>query len=141
MDHLSKLEDPLSKKQENFCETAGILGVLIAITCFIQYAIVMIPHWINYIILLIYLFSLVGFILLARKSARAMMFIIISTILIFLLEIFMVLMLVFSLVLLVLLFYSLVMLILLKAMGIQKQLKIKAAEDELEKEKWDNIYQ
>ncbi len=133
--------DHLSKNQESFCETAGIFGVLISLTCLVQHIIFMIPHWITYSVIIVYLLSITGFTLLAKKSSVAFWFISASTILVLVVEAFMILTLTFSLVLLMLLIYSVLMAILIRILGIQDQLKLKEKNEKEEKEKWDKIYQ
>jgi predicted membrane protein len=129
----------LSAKQESFCENAGIFGALIAITCLIQFIIFMISHWISYSALVVYLISIIGFILLARKSSNAFVILVISTSLLFLLEAYMLLMLTVSVILLILLTYSIVMIILMKVNDVQKMLKQKHDFENAERKKWESI--
>ena len=129
----------LTESQENFCENAGIFGILISVTCLIQSFIFMPPHWITYIIIFCYLVSITGFVLLTRKSASALPVILTATILLFLLEALLLVLLTFSLVLLILLLYSIVTVVLMIVNEIQKKLKEKMRFEKAEKEKWDGI--
>jgi hypothetical protein len=132
------MED-LTKKQESFCENAGIFGVLISATCLIQHIVFMVPGWLTYSIIFVYLLSITGFTLLARRSAKAYLLILISTILIFLVEVLMIVELTFSLVLLIQLIYSVMMIVFMNIDGIQKQLKRKEMNEKAEKEKWNGL--
>lgn len=129
----------LTKKQEAFCENTGIFGVLISATCLIQHIVFMIPGWLTYSIILVYLLSITGFIFLAKRSVSAYLIIFIGTILIFLVEALMILELTFSLVLLILLIYSVVIIVFMNIDGVQKQLKQKEMNEKAEKEKWNSI--
>lgn len=132
------MED-LTKKQESFCENAGIFGALISATCLIQHIIFMVPGWLTYSIIFVYLLSITGFTLLARRSARAYLLIFISTILIFLVEVLMIVELTFSLVLLIQLIYSVMIIVFMNIDGIQKQLKKKEMNEKAEREKWNGL--
>ena len=129
----------LTEGQEGFCENFGIIGILISVTCLIQAFIFMPPHWITYTIILVYLVSITGFILLARKSVRAFPTILAATIFLFLLEALLLVLLTFSLVLLILLLYSIVIVALMLTNEIQKKLQEKKRFEKEEKEKWDGI--
>ena len=131
--------DHLSESQESFCENAGIFGILLSATCLVQLFVFMIPHWITYTIMLVYLLSITGFVLLARKSPAAYPIILTSTILLFLLESMMFLLLTFSLVLLILLMYSIVITVLMLTNEIQKRLKEKKIFEKAEKDKWNSL--
>lgn len=131
--------DHLTKQQENFCETAGLFGVMIAVACLIQMAMVMIAHWIPFTIIGAYILCAAGFILLMKKSTAAFHILFISTIIIFLLEAFMIFSLTFSLVLLILLVYLLIIVALLYSGDIPKQLKKKKLAQKEEDAKWSGI--
>lgn len=129
----------LTKKQESFCENGGIFGVLISLTCLIQHIVFMIPAWVNYAVIAVYFLSITGFILLAKRSSKAYLIILISSILIFLVTALMILSFVFSLVLLILLIYSILMIVFMKVNDIPKQLHQKEKAERAEREKWDGI--
>jgi predicted membrane protein len=129
----------LTKQQEGFCENAGLFGVMISIACLIQHMFFMIPSWVTFTIIGIYILCIAGFALLMKKSAVALRLLFISAILIFLLEAFMIYSLAFSLVLLILLLYLMVIVVLLYMGEIQKQLQKKAAAEKEEAAKWNGI--
>ncbi len=129
----------LTKQQEAFCENVGLFGTLLAAACLVQHMVFMIPHWISFSIIPVYLLSIVGYIMLMKKSASALLILCISAILVFLLEVLMLFSLAFSLVLFLLLVYSVVIVILLFMGDTQKQLKKKALADKEDAEKWDAV--
>jgi predicted membrane protein len=129
----------LSKQQESFCENAGIFGVLISLACLIQHMVFMIPHWVTFTVMAVYILCIASFILLAKKQPAAPVFLIISSGLIFLLEILMMLSLTFSLVLLLLLLYLSVITIVLYIAGTPAQLKKRSVFLKEEAAKWQDV--
>lgn len=129
----------ITRQQESFCENAGLFGVMISIACLIQHMFFMIPGWITFTIIGVYILCITGFVLLMRKSAVALRLLFISAILIFLLEGFMILSLAFSLVLLILLVYLLIIVALLYSGDAQKELRKKAIAEKEEAAKWNGI--
>ena len=129
----------LTKKQESFCENGGIFGALISLTCLIQHLIFMVHGWITYSFIPVYLLSIIGFVLLARKSSKAYLVILISTVLIFVVEALMIIGLVFTVILLILWVYSVLIIVFIKVDHIQKQLYQKEKSEKAEREKWDGI--
>jgi Ca2+/Na+ antiporter len=131
--------DYLNRQQENFCETAGLFDVMIAASCLIQMMVVMLPHWIPFTVIAVYIFCIIAFILLMKKSVMAFRLLFISTILIFLMEVLMFFSLTFSLVLFVLLVYLLIIVVLLYMGEIPKRLQQKSIAEREEAEKWNGI--
>ena len=131
--------EQLTKQQENFCEIAGIFGVLISLSCLIQHLFFMIPHWITISIIGIYILCITGFVLLMKKSVAASPVLLISGILVFLLEILMMLSLTFSLVLGILMVYLIIIVALLYTGGVKTQIKKKSIAVREEKAKWNGI--
>jgi predicted membrane protein len=129
----------LTKQQESFCENAGLFGVMIAVACLIQHMIFMIPGWVTFSVIGIYILCITGFALLMKKSVIALRLLFISVILIFLLEVFMILSLAFSLVLLLLLIYLLIVVVVLYMGETQKQLRQKTIAEKEEATKWNGI--
>ncbi|CAN5718045.1 hypothetical protein BH11BAC4_BH11BAC4_21540 [soil metagenome] len=131
----------LSESQESFCVNTGIFGILISASCMGQLFYFMIPHWISYTIIFVYILSITGFVQLTGKSVYAFPFLIASTILLLILEALMLALLTFSLVLLILLMYSIVITVLIFTNEIQKKLKQKKLFEKEEKEKWSSLLQ
>jgi len=129
----------LTRQQESFCENAGLFGVMMSIACLAQHLFFMIPHWITFTIIAVYLLCIAGFVMLMKKSVVALRILFISSILVFLLEAFMLLTLTFSLVLLLLLIYLVIAVVLLYTDGVQKKLKEKMIAEKEEAAKWDGI--
>jgi flagellar biosynthesis protein FlhB len=129
----------LSKEQESFCENAGLFGALISLTCLVQHMVFMLPNWITYAIIGVYILSIVSFILLAKKNATAPLLLVISAVLILLLEVFMTLAVAFSLVLVLLLVYLVVIDAVLYIGGTAKQLKKRSTAIKEEAAHWDNL--
>lgn len=59
--------ESLSKLQQNFCETAGVIGIFISVLCFIQHLVLMSNHWVNFIALVVYACGIITFIALTKK--------------------------------------------------------------------------
>lgn len=133
------MEQQLSKQQESFCENAGLFGVLISVACLVQHMVFMIPHWITFAIIAVYLICITAFILLMKKIAEAPLLLAISGILILLLGVFMTLALAFSLVLMLLLLYLIVICAVLYGGTTAVQLKKRSIAIKEEEAKWNNI--
>lgn len=133
------MEQQLSKQQEGFCENAGLFGVLISVACLVQHMVFMIPGWITYSIIAVYILCITGFILLMKKMPNAPLLLFISAVLILLLGVFMTLMLAFSLVLLLLLLYLIVICAVLYGGTTAVQLKKRSVALKEEAAKWNNI--
>jgi len=131
--------DILTKSEENFCENAGLAGLLLSLTCLIQQLVFMIPHWITYSMMGIYILPVTSFVLLMKKKATAPSLILVSMILIFLLEVFLILSLTFSLVVLLLFLYLVVMVALMYSGNIVSQLKRKDRVEKEEAAKWNGV--
>lgn len=131
--------DHLTKEQESFCENAGLFGVMTAAACLVQIMVVMLPHWIPFTLIAVYIFCITSFVLLMKKSAMAFRLLFISAILIFLMEVLMFFALTFSLVLFVLLVYLLVVVVLLYMGTIPKRLQQKSIAEKEEAAKWNGI--
>lgn len=130
--------DHLSKQQENFCDNAGLAGVLISLTCLFQHFYFMIPGWVTYSIIIVYLSALAGFILLMRKSPSAFGVLLISGILILALESFMILAKTYSLVLLLLLIYTVIIIALMYTSAeLQKNLRRRHIAKKADEAEWE----
>jgi len=129
----------ITRQQESFCENAGLFGVMISITCLIQTMIFMLPHWFPFTIIAVYILSITGFILLMKKSAHAFRILFTCTILVFLMEAFMLISFTFSLVLVILLTYLIIIVTLLYTGEFQGQLRKKNIAEREEEQKWNNI--
>lgn len=133
------MEQQLSKQQESFCENAGLFGVLISVACLVQHMVFMIPHWITFAIIAVYLLCITGFALLMKKMPAAPLLLVISAVLILLLGVFMMLALAFSLVLMLLLIYLIVISAVLYGGTTAVQLKKRSIALKEEAAKWNNI--
>lgn len=131
--------DHLKKQHESFCENAGLFGILISVACLIQHLYFMIPHWVTFAAIGVYVVCITGFIYLMLKSVTALPLLFTGAILIYLLEVFMILSLTFSLVVLIFLLYLAVIVILLLTGDIQQQLKKKELAEKEELDKWQGI--
>ncbi len=130
--------DHLTRQQILFCDNTGLGGALLALTCLFQQLYLMIPNWFSISMAIVYLFAIISFMFLMRKSAAAPVLILISTILTFLQEAIMILAMNYSLVLLLLLVYSIVIVVLIytSSTGLQKNLKQLAAAKRKEQQEW-----
>ena len=109
-----------------------------ALTCLFQHLYLMIPGWVSITMMIVYLFSIISFVFLVRKSVVAPTLLFISAVLIFLQEAIMILAMQYSLVLLLLLVYSVVIVTLLytSSTGLQKNLRLHAAAKREEQQEW-----
>ena len=130
--------DHLTKQQQSFCDNTGLGGVLLALTCLFQHLYLMIPNWFSVTMVVVYLFAIISFVFLMRKSVAAPVLLLISTILIFLQEAIMILGMAYSLVLLLLLVYSIVIVVLIftSSTKLQTNLKLHAAAKREEQQEW-----
>lgn len=129
----------LSKREENFCENAGLFGVLITIACLAQHLYFMIPNLVTFAIIGVYLFCITAFVLLMKKQPYALVLLAISTGLVLLIEIIMMISLAFSLVLIILWIYLLVITIIGYTSDLPDQLKKNSIEKRKEEEAWRGI--
>ena len=129
----------LTKPQESFCENAGLFGTMISITCLAQHLFFMVPHWITFVMIGVYLLCIAAFVLLMKKSAAAFLILFASVVMVFLLEVIMLLTYAYSLVLLLLLLYLVIIIMLLYTGDIPKQLKEKLIDEKEEAAKWNDI--
>ena len=129
----------LTKQQESFCENAGLFGTMISITCLAQHLFFMIPNWVTFTMIAVYILCIAGFILLMKKSAAAYLILFSGVVMVFLLEAFMLLTYAYSLVLLLLLLYMVIIIMLLYTGDIPKHLKAKLIAEREEASKWNNI--
>ena len=127
----------LTRQQISFCDNAGLAGILLGLCCLIQHLFFMIPGWITVTIILIYLLSIIGFFLLMKRSEKAPLLLLISGILLFIQEAFMILAGVYSLALLFFLIYVVVIVVLIYTSPLPKKLKLQAAAIKAEREEWN----
>jgi membrane-bound ClpP family serine protease len=131
--------DFLTKPQQNFCNNAGIAGLLLAITCLIQHLIFMVPHWVAYTMIVAYVITIVAYILLMKENGNAFLLLIICSATLFVLEVYMIMALVFSLVVLLLLLYTAVIAATMYGLGLPQKLIEYNKLQRAEKEKWDGV--
>ncbi len=129
----------LNKQQENFCENAGLVGVLISTTCLIQHLVFMMPHWISFTLVAIYIFCIISFVLLMKKQHTSPLLLLINSALIFIVEVLMIIELAFSPVIIILLIYVIVITVLLYMGTIPAQLKKRNIAAKEEDMLWSNV--
>jgi len=126
----------LTNKQQDFFTYTGTFGALLATTCLVQHMAITRDHWITYVITLIYIFSILGFVLLALKKVFAPLLLVISTILVLAAELILITNLVFSLVVLLLFLYTTVIVVSMYIEQLPQKLKKQALAEKMEKEAW-----
>lgn len=126
----------LTNKQQEFFSYTGTFGALLATTCLIQHLAIARDYWIAHSMTLIYVFSILGFVLLALKKVFAPLLLIISTILVLLAELILITNFVFSLVVLLLFVYSTVIVVSLYIEQLPRKLKEQALAKRREAEMW-----
>lgn len=126
----------LTDKNKDLCTYTGVFGILLSITCLIQHFVVAIPHWVTFIITLVYLLTITSFSLLAVMKPAAPVLLIISSVLVFLTEAFLIISGLFSLVVLLLFLYCIIITVIVFVDGIPKKLAAEAAKRRAEANEW-----
>jgi len=126
----------ITEKQQEFFTYTGTFGALLGATCLVQHMAISRDHWIAYAMMLIYIFSILGFALLALKKVSAPVLLIVSTVLVLVAEVILIKSFVFSLVVLLLFLYSSVIVVLLYVEQLPKKLKQQALAEKMENEIW-----
>jgi hypothetical protein len=125
-----------TNRQQDLCAYFGIFGVLITLTCIVQVLVIANAHWIPLVLLVMYLFVLTSFILLALQKAAAPLLLIISSFLSLLAEAALILTALFSAIVIIQFIYSFVITIVIYMDEIPKRLKEKAVLLKMERESW-----
>jgi len=128
----------LTEKQQEFFTYTGTFGALLAGTCLVQHMAITRDHWIAYAMMLIYIFSILGFVLLALKKVFAPVLLIISAVFVLIAEVILIKSFVFSLVVLLLFLYSSVIVVLLYIEQLPKKLKEQALAEKIENQLWED---
>ena len=100
--------DPLTNSQLNICIYGGGLGVLIALTCFIQLMLVGYENWRVAFLLSVYVIAGTSYLFLALQKHFAPLLLIISAVLVMIANLMWILSLAFSFVVVLLLIYSII---------------------------------
>jgi hypothetical protein len=126
----------LTSKQQDFFTYTGTFGALLGITCLIQHMTITRDHWITYAMMLIYIFSILGFILLALKKVFAPLLLVISTVFVLAAELILITHFVISLVVLLLFLYTTVIVVAMYIEQLPQKLKKQALAEKMENEAW-----
>ncbi len=126
----------LTSQQKDFCSYAGLFGALISATCFIQLMIISREHWLAFVLLVINLFAILAFILLALQKAIAPWLLIGVSTLLFLAKLIYIFSGVFSLVVFLSLVYSVIIVVVLFIQQLPQKLKQKAMAEKAEALTW-----
>lgn len=126
----------LSPKDEHFCKLAGVAGIAFSVTCLLQHLIFMIPHWVSFTLIAIYLFSILSFSFLFAKKPQTLFLLIINSFLLFLVLVLFVLTITFSPILLLLLLYSIVITLMIINSGLTKRLQLHQQQKKEEANYW-----
>lgn len=126
----------LTDRNKEFCTYTGVFGVLLSLTCLIQHFVIAIPHWVTFMVTLVYLFTITSFALLALQKAAAPVMLIISSVMVFMTEAFLMITGLFSLVVILLFIYCIVITIVVYMDGIPKKLSAEAAKQRAERNEW-----
>ena len=129
--------DPLTNSQLNVCQYGGAFGVMLAVTCFVQLAIVGLDNWRVPVLLLIYMIAASSFLLLALQKHFVPILLIISAALTLIAVMMWTLSLAFSFVVVLLFLYSLVIVALVYADQIPGQLKRRKQALDAENAAWE----
>lgn len=126
----------LTNKQQDICVYTGLFGALLCTTCLIQLIIITKEHWITFLLLGFYIFSILSFIMLGLQKAIAPWLLIASTVfLLFAVAVF-IKNRVFSLVVILAFIYSMTLVIFLFMEGLPAKLKEIARAKKAEELAW-----
>jgi predicted neutral ceramidase superfamily lipid hydrolase len=128
----------LTEKQQEFFTYTGTFGALLGATCLVQHMAISRDHWIAYVMMFIYIFSILAFVLLALKKVSAPVLLIFSAVFVLVAEVILIKSFVFSLVVLLLFLYSSVIVVLLYVEQLPKKLKEQALAEKIEKQLWED---
>ena len=126
----------LDKKAEDFCNMYGTIGILLSATCLLQQMYFMISAITNWIIVCIYIYSIISFSLLVRKNKHAPLLLFIGGFLLFVVAAWLTVIQVYSPILWISMCYSIVISILIIVDGLTKKLEALAASKEAEDNYW-----
>jgi len=132
----------LTSKDEEFCAVSGVAGTVLSVVCLFQNWYILTWHWFSLIISAIFLFSILAFVLLVKKSSAAFICICISAVLLFAYTVFLILsiflyqVLIFSWVFTVLLVYNITISIVIFANNIPEKLKQRRKKMQEESAYW-----
>ncbi|MBL7756114.1 MAG: hypothetical protein JNL59_01930 [Chitinophagaceae bacterium] len=127
----------LAQGKEDTCTYTGIFGCLLTATVLIQHILITRQHWLTFVLLVIYLFSLLSFIMLATKSQYSPVLIAVNTGLLMFANVMVLLQGLFSAALIALMLYSTAIVCFLYVSGYPALLnEIARAKREEEKE-WE----
>lgn len=128
----------LTEKNESFCSTTGFIGLGLSITCLLQLFFFMNSHWIIYPITAVYIFSIISFSLLIKQNRYAPLILVISSILLFLTELWLFIALAFSLIVILTLLYSIIITVLIYIDNLPEKLKLQALDKKAEENYWND---
>ena len=128
----------LTNGEKDACTYMGLFGALIAITCLIQHIVITRMHWITFVMMALYLFSIVAFVTLTLLKGFSPLLLIASTVVIFGMEVFHLFSHLFSLILVSFLIYHFVLLAILFMGTIPQKLKYREAVLRAEELAWQD---
>jgi predicted membrane protein len=126
----------LTRGQQDTCTYTGIFGAMLGATCLIQLFAITREHWISGVMILAVIFSIISYILLSLQKSFAPILLLVAGLLVFALNFFMILFGVFSLVILVYLIYSVAVIVVLFAGQYPQKLRLIALEKKKEEAEW-----
>lgn len=126
----------LSNKNKEFCDYAGLGGLVISFACMLQMFIFMKSHWINYIMLGVYFFSTVAYSFFIARKTFSPLLVLTSTILALLSDALLLAALTFSLIMLVLVLYSTVVTVFIYILGLPAKFRSIAETKKTEDNYW-----
>jgi Na+-transporting methylmalonyl-CoA/oxaloacetate decarboxylase gamma subunit len=126
----------LTAKDKDTCSYSGFFGILISATCLIQNFIFFRPHWITFLLIAVYLFSITAFSLLIAQIPVAPLLLLINAILLGLGTLLLILSIVVSVIVILLFIYAVVIVSVVNAEGFPEKFRQKAIAARAEKELW-----
>lgn len=128
--------NPLTERQQNFCAYGGTFGILLTLTCLIQHFAVAISSWLTNSIIVLYIFILAAFLLLALQKTIAPVLLIIGTVVSLIIQYIWMRSAAFSLAVLILFLYHVILIVALFTEQIPGRLKHKRRAEREEEQRW-----
>jgi hypothetical protein len=126
----------LTEKEKDTCIYTGLFGALLSTVCLIQLIIFTRAHWITFVVVTIYIYSIIAFTLLGLQKAVASWLLIANTILLFCAVTLFIIAGVFSLVISLSFIYSTTIVVFLFVDGLHNKLQESARAKKAEELAW-----
>jgi len=126
------------KKDETLCVTLGTIGAALAATCLYQHFVFMISFWLTNILMVIYIASIIAYVMLAKQKKLAPLFILGIAFLLFFDSLLLVYTRTFSLIVFMFTMFNIIVVIVMYTIGLPKRLHQYYLDQKAENEFWED---